>query len=72
MSIMADAECGGTYGNVNDAIVCYKFLNALGTYPCTVPSGQRSGIFAYAGNVRVEGFGIEQSSYWYVQTDPSP
>jgi hypothetical protein len=66
MSIMADGKCGGSYGNVNDAVVCYKFLNALGTYPCTVTAGQRDAILAYSGAVRVTGYGIGQSSYWYV------
>jgi hypothetical protein len=69
MSILADPKCGGsTYGPVSDAIVCYKFLNALGTYPCRVPDGQRSAILAYSGLVRVQGFGIGQNSYWYVQS----
>jgi hypothetical protein len=63
---MANAQCGGNYGNVNDAVVCYKFLNALGTYPCTVRSGQRDEMLAYSGSVRVMGYGIGQSSYWYV------
>jgi hypothetical protein len=67
MSIKTDAKCGGNYGNINDAIVCYKFLNALGTYQCTVPSGQRSTVLAYSGNFRVEGHGIGASSYWYVE-----
>ncbi|OAL01524.1 hypothetical protein IQ06DRAFT_196987, partial [Phaeosphaeriaceae sp. SRC1lsM3a] len=59
----AGGGCGGNYGPVSDAIVCYKFLNALGTYPCKVPDGQHSAVLAYSGNVRVEGFGVEQSSY---------
>jgi hypothetical protein len=64
---MTDPKCGGIYGPVSDAIICYKFLNALGTYPCRVPDGQRSGILAYSGRVQVTGYGIGQSSYWYVQ-----
>lgn len=64
MSIAADPKCGPSYGPVADAIVCYKFLNALGTYPCSVPSGQRSAVLAYSNLVRVTGFGIGQSSYW--------
>ncbi|KAH8702960.1 hypothetical protein GQ44DRAFT_552925, partial [Phaeosphaeriaceae sp. PMI808] len=63
MSIMAEARCGDSYVNVNEAIQCYKFLNALGTFPCRVPSGQRSTILAQAGRARIEGHGIGQSSY---------
>jgi hypothetical protein len=67
MSIETDSSGGGSYGNVNDAIVCYKFLNALGTYQCTVPPGQRSTVLAYSGTFRVVGYGIGASSYWYVR-----
>ncbi|OAK97278.1 hypothetical protein IQ06DRAFT_350973 [Phaeosphaeriaceae sp. SRC1lsM3a] len=63
VSIAANPRCGDSYGPVSDAIVCYKFLNALGTYPCTVPPGQRSAVLAYSNLVRVVGYGIEQSSY---------
>ncbi|KAL6703961.1 hypothetical protein ACN47E_008899 [Coniothyrium glycines] len=63
MSTMVEPRCGDSYGEVNAAIACYNYLRNLGQTPCTVGQGLRSQIMCRAGNIRIEGFGIGQSSW---------
>ncbi|KAJ8112837.1 hypothetical protein OPT61_g4892 [Boeremia exigua] len=63
MSLLADSVCGSNYGSVGNAIACYHYLNNLGETQCGVPDSRRSIIMCTAGDVRIEGFGIGQSSW---------
>jgi hypothetical protein len=72
MSVMFDPRCGpseAAYGNVNEIISCFHYLNNLGTTTCAVGGNFQVVEMCRSGNSHVAGqsmTGGPSSSWWYV------